>query len=1139
MRNPRSPSDDWNEAPALSGIRVHLVQGLVNSKPPQTTEMQPFSTNHGSPFLNAPHSTWIASNGLAFAIPDQFPVSPGHTLVVTRRIVPQWFDATPAEQAALMELVNQVKRLLDTSCSPKPDGYNVGFNSGSAAGQTIPHVHIHVIPRYAGDMADPRGGVRHVIPNKGNYLLADAETPASPRPPLDDTLSTGHPHSPLWPTLEWRIPNAKTIAVISSFVQVSGLETIQSAIFAALRNGAQIRILAGDYLFITDPRALRILHGWTSLAKDPSCNESGGRFEARLAQLAHQPSRPSTFHPKSWHIVDSDGAHLVVGSSNLSRPALKDGVEWNLLVSGTDSQLARQDALIEFNRLWDCASELSPPLIASYEQARDASRQTQFHPLPKEVAEAVPAPRAWQLTALSALSSLRAHRCERAVVTVATGMGKTWLAAFDIRAFAQSIGRRPRVVVIAHRSHILAQAERCLNRVLESEFPNNHTSWFLAGESDMSGDLVLASVQKLSRPEGLARLKDESFDYALIDEVHHADAPSYRKILSQLKSRFVLGLTATPERTDGVNIASIFNDQIAYSAGIGEGIEDGVLVPFHYIGIRDTVNFEQVPWRNGCFDLTALEEELLKSPRMKRLGLALDSHPGAKTIFFCASRKHALFTRDWLRRRGGKTAAVFSGNGGDSYPQSLAGLQSGALDSLCVVDMFNEGLDIPAVDRVVMLRPTESKVVFLQQLGRGLRKANGKDRLLIIDFVGNHRIFALRMIHLLSLRCSVAGFEPLRSWLEQDEANLPQGCLLDVELEAKDLLRQLLPSAKSAAVEGYRALRDELGRRPLMVEVFNSGFLPLAIGQKYGGWHSFLRAEGDLSSEDLRAFEHSPSWFAALEKTALNKSYKMVVIRVLLDLNALWEGILISELAASSRRLLRQHSALSRDLEGENHAINHQTASDEDWSKWWLKWPLDRWMQPLDGNRWFTVEEDRFKFTPAVPVELRRGFEALSAEIVDYRLAQYVRSRHLNNPPQEPAPSHQMFRCKVSNSGRRPILRFDRKKAEIPFGRTEVQAPDGRQWVFKFVKIAVNHAHLKDQTENQLHGLLREWFGTHAGLPGTNFFVKFEFTEGIWRVFPEHSAPSVRDRASGYPDLPEPALRVAEREEPGFPLADI
>jgi superfamily II DNA or RNA helicase/diadenosine tetraphosphate (Ap4A) HIT family hydrolase/HKD family nuclease len=1093
--------------------------------------MQPFSADQASPFLNAPRSAWIASNQLAFALPDQFPVSPGHTLVVTRRVVPSWFDATADEQAAMMDLVNEVKRRLDADCFPKPDGYNVGFNSGSAAGQTVPHVHIHVIPRYAGDMADPRGGVRHVIPGKGNYLLPPPNSTDSVPSVGEDVLSTGHPDSPLWSALEWRIPNARTIDVVAAFVQVSGLDLIRPAIFAALRNGARIRILAGDYLYITDPRALRILHSWSALAGDQSDGERTGRFEARLAQIEKLPTRPSSFHPKSWHIVDADGDHLVVGSSNLSRSALKDGLEWNLLVSGAESRLARRDALAGFNRLWACASELSPQLLESYEKAHSTFRRTQFNPAPQEVAETVPSPRAWQIKALAALSELRAHLCSRALVTVATGMGKTWLAAFDIRAYGRAIGRRPRVLVIAHRSHILAQAERCLNRVLEAEFSTGCTSWYLAAESNLSGDLVLASVQKLSRPEGLVQLKNESFDYTLIDEVHHAEAPSYRQVLAQLKTGFVLGLTATPERSDGIHIASVFDDNIAYSAGIGEGIAERVLVPFHYIGIRDTVDFEQIPWRNGRFDFERLEQELLQSPRMIRLGRALEAHPASRTLFFCVSKKHALFTRDWLRGMGAKAAAVFSGLGGDSYALSLAGLQSGALDSLCVVDMFNEGLDIPAVDRVVMLRPTESKVVFLQQLGRGLRAAGGKERLLVIDFVGNHRIFAQRMVHLLSLRCARAGFEALRRWIERGELDLPEGCLLDVELEAKDLLHRLLPSGKTAALDGYRALRDEFGRRPLMVEVFHGGFLPKTLGEAHGGWFSFLRAEGDLTQDETAAFDHLSGWFTALEKTALNKSYKMVVVRVLLDLNALWQGVLVSELARACRRFLRNHPVLSRDLQGENHALDHVAASDAEWTEWWRQWPLERWQQPIEGVRWFKIEDDRFVFTAQVSGALRRKFEDLSAEIVDYRLAHYARSRRMDGISVGSATSLNLFRCKVSHSNQVPILRLDRSRyPAIPSGPTEVEAPDGSRWDFKFVKVAVNVAHVKGGNENQLFVLLREWFGPFAGLPGTNFSVRFESEGGIWKVFPEGSEATASELPPEYTEQRSPSLRVAEED---------
>jgi diadenosine tetraphosphate (Ap4A) HIT family hydrolase len=185
-----------------------------------------------SPFLAVPVCEWLCSNELAFAVFDGFPVSPGHVLVVTRRMVATWFDATDEEQAALMGLVNEAKRRLDVRLEPKPDGYNVGFNCGAASGQTVPHVHIHVIPRYVGDMADPRGGVRHVIPGKGNYLLGESQK-ATKLPAL--TLATGHPTAPLWRSIGQRVSAAAEIDLLASFIQPSGLGLIQQSVFAALR----------------------------------------------------------------------------------------------------------------------------------------------------------------------------------------------------------------------------------------------------------------------------------------------------------------------------------------------------------------------------------------------------------------------------------------------------------------------------------------------------------------------------------------------------------------------------------------------------------------------------------------------------------------------------------------------------------------------------------------------------------------------------------------------------------------------------------------------------------------------------------------------------------------------------------------
>ncbi|WP_149495412.1 DEAD/DEAH box helicase family protein [Roseiconus lacunae] len=1060
-----------------------------------------------SPFLNVAKTDWIASNELAFAFHDRFPVTRGHALVVTRRVVATWFDASPDEQAALMSLVNVVKAHLDETLDPKPNGYNVGFNCGETAGQTVMHVHVHVIPRYPGDVPDPRGGVRYVIPEKANYLVdeAPAETETAPAkskgsPRLE--LLTGHPDSTLWERLSTRMAGATNIDVLASFVQVSGLAVIEERLFETLQRNVAVRILVSDYLYISHPNALARLLAWQETVEDDA--DFRGNLNARLVRIESLASRPDSFHPKAWRIMDEHGSLVAVGSSNLSKPALQTGVEWNLLCSSHGGEGVPDDFVQAFDELWQSAAPLTVDLVEEYRREAKAYRQENFKPERIDTTS-IPEPRPWQAAALESLANLRADGFSKALISVATGMGKTWLAAFDARQVGESLGRRPRVLVIAHRSHILMQAESVLSQLLDDVFKQgdslaSRTSWYVGSRGDIDGELVVASIQKLARPEGLKRLANEHFDYVIIDEVHHAEAPTYRRVLAKLDAGFILGLTATPERTDGVDVVSIFDDNLAYHASIGTGIEEGALVPFHYVGIRDTVDFDQVPWRNGRFDPEELEQRVATSERMERLWQAINEHPGQRTIVFCCSRRHALFARDWLRAKGVRSAAVFSGGGGDSYGESLEQLRDGSLEALCVVDMFNEGLDVPAVDRVVMLRPTESKVVFLQQLGRGLRASVGKTRLLVIDFVGNHRIFAQRMLHLLSLGNHTAQWGDLRKWIQGEPPELPEGCLLDVELEAQDLLKQFLPTGAAAGVEAYRGLRDELRRRPTPAELVARGYIPGTISRSAGSWFAFAAEEGDLNDAEQATLKQFADWFKTVETTNLNKSYKMVVLRVLLDQSSFFDPVDLSTFAKLCRAHMLEHPVLRRDLLEGKHAVDHRNASDAEWMAWWIKWPIDRWLDAQNGTRWFKRTGGQMQLAIDCPDALRGVLESMTEELVEGRLARYIKTKRLK----EPAGAATSFSGKVSHANGKPILFIPTVENEPgrPVGPTAVQLPDGEVWTFKFVKVACNVAHPNDKKKNRLPELLRGWFGDDAGLPGTDFRVQFKLSEGQWHAEP-------------------------------------
>lgn len=1030
-----------------------------------------------SPFLAIPADQWLGSNELAFAISDRFPVSRGHALVIPKRVVATWFEATAEEQRALMALTQEVKALLERQLKPPPDGWNIGVNVGSAAGQTVPHLHVHLIPRWHGDVPDPRGGVRHVIPGRGNYLAVTGES----------DLSTGHPNDPFLQRLLRDLPDAQEVDILSAFVQTSGLDLLEVPLLQAIAGGAKVRVLAGDYLGITDPKALRRLLGLMHLA-DPDWPEGAG-LTVRVLELKRLAAQSISFHPKSWRIRREDRTVVWVGSSNLSAAALRDGVEWNLRATTSDRPAACQAVLDAFSALWEQATPLNAGWIEEYARNRQvrpgADLAPDVEPLPEHWD-----PRPWQARTLVSLQDLRKSGHRRALAAVATGLGKTVLAALDAR---QMIGGRTtpfRTLVVAHRAEILAQTARTLRSVLKID--SGAESWFLGDMSDLSGQLVLASVQKLSMPAWIDALAQQRFDYAVIDEVHHAEAPTWRRVLDRIKADFILGLTATPERADGRDVAAIFDDVLACEMGIGAGIEEGSLVPFAYYGLADSVDYEQIPWRSGRFAPDELEKALItSSPRMERLWKAWQEHPGQRTLVFCCGRLHARFVAQWLRDRGVPSAAVFSGEGSDDRAGALADLVAGRIQALCAVDLFNEGIDLPLVDRVIMLRPTESSVVLTQQLGRGLRSAAGKTRLVAIDFVGNHRMFGWRMRHILSLAGLDGSTRDLQRLLDEEPLKLAPGCLVDVELAARNVLERFLPKGGDAVVDAFRALLDELDHRPTPMELFHRGFLPSTLRAKYGGWFDFLQSEERLDANEQEVLRRHGDWLRWVETTSITKSYKLVVLRTLCDADALVEGEGLETHAAKARAYMLAHPRLREDLQPTKEMPDHTASAVSDWAAWWKRWPIDH------SEDWLSVENGRIVNRLKVQDDLVSTLVTMTSELVDWRLAEYV-YRRLDKP------SVSGFVAKVSHSRGRPIL-FLPTREECPgrpMGPTVVELPDGRKWEFRFVKVACNVALPVGTEANQLPELLREWFGTQAGVPGTNATVEFTPRGDAWSVRP-------------------------------------
>lgn len=385
----------------------------------------------GSVFLDFPESQWVASNALAFAIRDMFPVAKGHTLIVTRRVVRDWFEARREEQLAVLDLVDLVKRQLDEEFHPA--GYNVGFNAGEAAGQTVMHLHVHVIPRYEGDMDDPRGGVRHAIPWKGNYKRVAAAP-----------LVVGGAKDPFLAHIRPLIARAHEIAIVAAFVQDSGLELLQTPVFSAAERGARIRLVTGDYLDITQAEALKRMLDWQGAFSPRPL------FEARVVETSLLPGPTRSFHPKSWRFEGHGFGVAFVGSSNVSASALATGIEWNLRTDRSQDPAAYGLIKGEFELLWDLSRPLTYDWVTAY-AARVHLAPRAFPPGEMEAEPLTPAPEPHdvQREALDALATTRAEGERRALVVMATGLGKTLLAAYDADAFRGTLEHPIRILFVA------------------------------------------------------------------------------------------------------------------------------------------------------------------------------------------------------------------------------------------------------------------------------------------------------------------------------------------------------------------------------------------------------------------------------------------------------------------------------------------------------------------------------------------------------------------------------------------------------------------------------------------------------------------------------------------------------------------
>lgn len=645
--------------------------------------------------------------------------------------------------------------------------------------------------------------------------------------------------------LSREVPSADSIDLLCAFVRWHGLRLLGRELEAHGASRKRLRVITTVFTGSTERKALDWLvsHG----------AEVKVSYDVQSTRL----------HAKAWLFHRASGfSTAYIGSSNLSKSALVDGVEWNVRLS----QVGSPDILSKFAATFD--SYWESPEYEPYDPARDAARfDRAVAPQQADAADAPPLfldvePWPHQREMLERLEVERdRHHRWKSLVVAATGTGKTIVAALDYRRLRERFGDL-RLLFVAHRQEILKQSLAAFRQVLRS---GDFGELYVDGHQPDEWRQVFASIQSLAQLE-VEKIDPSAFDVVIIDEFHHAAAPTYRRLLERLFPRdaaavappqphILLGLTATPERTDAEDILHYFDDHIAVELRLWDALERGLLCPFQYFGLHDNTDLSTVTWSRKGYD--SVELERLYTGDDARVNLVLqqlrEKHrdPTAmRALGFCVSIAHAQFMARRFTDAGLPSLCVSADTASDERRQALDSLRAGRVRALFAVDLFNEGIDLPEVDTLLFLRPTESALVFLQQLGRGLRRHAGKDCVTVLDFIGRaHRRFRFDLRY---RAVTGATRTETEKQVRQGFPFLPAGCSMQLDRVATgivlDNLRNAIPSRRPAMVRELRMLVESrsgpAGWRPTLAEFLKETGLELEDVYRRGCWSGLQREAG-------------------------------------------------------------------------------------------------------------------------------------------------------------------------------------------------------------------------------------------------------------------------------------------------------
>ena len=802
----------------------------------------------------------------------------------------------------------------------------------------------------------------------------------------------------LYYQLKMSMRKAKRIDIIVSFLMESGVKMILKDLQEALNRGVQIRLLTGNYLGITQPSALYLIK-----------KEFGERVDLRFYS-----DKARSFHPKAYIFHYENHGEIYIGSSNISRSALTSGIEWNYRFSSlndsgnftlfyeTFTDLFEQHSIViddvelsAYSRNWH-----KPAVSKDLARYDDIEDDMVTSVITGDSATAIPffQPRGAQIEALYALENSRAEGAVKGLVQAATGVGKTYLAAFDSAGYQ-------RVLFVANREEILHQAAISFKNVRGSD----DYGFFKGKQKETDKSVIFASVATLGREEYLKEdyFRPDYFDYLVIDEFHHAVNEQYQRIVNYFKPQFLLGLTATPERMDGRNIYEICDYNVPYEISLKEAINKGILVPFHYYGIYDETDYSSLHLVKGRYDEKELNETYIGNViRYDLIYKYYMKYHSKRALGFCCSRQHAEEMAREFCQRGVEAVAVYSnaeGGFSEDRDRAIEKLKNQEIKVIFSVDMFNEGVDIAALDMVMFLRPTESPIVFLQQLGRGLRTYRGKEYLNVLDFIGNYEK-AGRAPFLLSGQgssgeCGACDYYRLE---------YPDDCIVDFDMRLVDLFKELdrksLSVRERIRLEYYRVRELLEGKAPTRMELFTymeddiyQYCMKNAKDNPFRQYMDFLYGLHELSADEEAVYHSIGREFLSLiETTDMQKVYKMPILYSFYNHGEIRLAVTEDEVLESWKEFFSIGTNW-KDLMTNVSYAEYQRITDKQHLSKAKSMPIK--FLKASGKGFFIEKEG---YALAIREELAEvmrseAFKRQMKDILDYRTMEYYRRRYLND----------------------------------------------------------------------------------------------------------------------------------------------